>query len=124
MKKKVNYPYPVRVVDAPIKKNSHLWRLYMQRHRQNFPYQYHNGGIWPFVGGFWAMALAQFVSPHTAWKELERMAVANSLNDWEFNEWIHGKSGKPMGMGGQSWNAAMFIMAFRVLSDKKRLFGI
>ena len=55
----VDDPYPVRSVLRPIARRSRLWRPYMARHRQNFPWQYHNGGIWPFVGGFWVMALAQ-----------------------------------------------------------------
>ena len=54
---KANEPYPVRVVHLPIKENSKLWRPYMSRHKQNMPHQYHNGGIWPFVGGFWVLLL-------------------------------------------------------------------
>jgi hypothetical protein len=56
---RVNRPFPVRVVHAPIRRDSTLWRPYMLRHTQNLPFQYHNGGIWPFVGGFWVMLLAQ-----------------------------------------------------------------
>lgn len=119
---KINEPYPVRVVHAPIKQRSRLWRPYMQRHKQNFPYQYHNGGIWPFVGGFWVVLLAKAARKELAWTELERFAEANSLNNWEFNEWIHGKSGVPMGMAGQSWNAAMFILAYHALQDNMKVF--
>ncbi len=52
---RVNEPYPVRVVCEPIREASVFWRPYMSRHRQNFAWQYHNGGIWPFVGasGSW-----------------------------------------------------------------------
>ncbi len=53
----VSDPYPVRVVTRPIKQSNSLWRPYMARHRQNFVWQYHNGGIWPMVGGFWISAL-------------------------------------------------------------------
>jgi glycogen debranching enzyme len=57
-KANVNNPYPVRAVTRPIKRSSPLWRRYMARHRQNLVWQYHNGGIWPMVGGFWILALA------------------------------------------------------------------
>src|ERR1700726_1251431 len=57
-RERVNDPYPVRVVTRPIKRSHSLWRPYMARHRQNFVWQYHNGGIWPMVGGFWVAALA------------------------------------------------------------------
>jgi len=91
-------PYPVRTVHTPIRKNSPLWRSYMERHKQNFPHQYHNGGIWPFIGGFWVILLSKVKRSGYEWKELERLAEANSLNNWEFNEWLHGKTGRPMGM--------------------------
>ncbi|MFN3532732.1 MAG: glycoside hydrolase 100 family protein, partial [Candidatus Brocadia sp.] len=117
----INQPYPVKVVLDPIQENSPFWRPYMRRHKQNLPYQYHNGGIWPFVGGFWVMLLAKLGRKGLAWKELERFASANKVNNWEFNEWLHGMTGKPRGMAGQSWNAAMFILAFHALRDNVRL---
>ena len=43
------------------------------------------------------------------------MARANQVNDWEFNEWFQGQTGRPLGMPGQSWNAAMYLLAFRAL---------
>lgn len=108
-------PYPVRVVLHPLTRQHDLWRRYMERHQQNLVHQYHNGGIWPFVGGFWVMALAQLGQRDLAWAELERLAQVNALDDWRFTEWFHGRSLQPMGMAGQSWNAATFLMARRAL---------
>ncbi|WP_243373654.1 glycoside hydrolase 100 family protein [Geotalea sp. SG265] len=117
---KAHRPFPLRVVGRPIQIREPLWRLYMHRHRQNFPWQYHNGGIWPFVGGFWVMLLARLGKREQALIELTRLAEANRINDWEFNEWFHGLTGEPRGMAGQSWNAAMFILACRTVMDRKR----
>jgi glycogen debranching enzyme len=117
-----NEPYPIRVVGAPIRQDSALWRLYMQRHRQNLPWQYHNGGIWPFVGGFWVLLLARLGKQRQAWEELEKLALANRVRDWEFNEWFHGQSGEPMGMARQSWNAALYVLAYRTLTGEARSF--
>jgi glycogen debranching enzyme len=114
----VNRPYPVRVVSSPVERDSPLWRTYMGRYQQNFPYKYHNGGIWPFVGAFWVILLSQLGRKKLASEELYRLAESNRINNWEFNEWFHGKTGKPMGMAGQSWNAAMFILAYRSLIKK------
>lgn len=118
----VNHPFPLRVVSSPIRKNSPLWRPYMERYKQNYPHQYHNGGIWPFVAGFWIMLLHRLGRKRLAWQELGRYAEANKINGWEFNEWFHGKTGRPMGMPGQSWNAAMFILAFHCLKDGIKVF--
>jgi hypothetical protein len=104
-------PYPVRAVTHPIKESSSLWRPYMARHRQNHVWQYHNGGIWPMVGGFWICALADAGRGEQARPELVRLARACAVRDWAFTEWLHGKTLAPRGMPGQSWNAAAFLMA-------------
>jgi len=101
----------------PIRRTDSLWRAYMARHRQNFEHRYHNGGIWPFIGGFWVMTLALLGKRRLAARQLERLARVNAINGWEFNEWFHGKTGKPSGMAGQSWNAAMYLLALRALES-------
>jgi len=110
-------PYPVRVVLHPLSRQHPLWRAYMGRHQQNIVHQYHNGGIWPFVGGFWVMALARLGALEMARAELARLAQVNALDDWRFTEWFHGRTLSPMGMAGQSWNAATFLLARRALLD-------
>jgi hypothetical protein len=114
-----NAAFPVRVVGEPISKDNPLWRAYMGRHRQNLAHQYHNGGIWPFVGGFWVMVLSVIGKAKKAQQELEKLASANHVNGWEFNEWFHGQSNEPKGMAGQSWNAAMFLLAKHTLQTGK-----
>jgi hypothetical protein len=110
-------PHPVRVVGEPLRPDQPDWRPYMQRHRQNFPYQYHNGGIWPFAGAFWALLVAQLDGLEAGWEALAGVAAANRVAGWRFSEWLHGRTGTPAGMAGQSWNAAAFIFAYRVLED-------
>jgi glycogen debranching enzyme len=118
----VNDPYPVRVVTHPIKQNSSLWRPYMARHRQNFVWQYHNGGIWPMVGGFWTAALVAAGRVEQAKAELVKLARACALRNWMFTEWLHGKTLAPRGMPGQSWNAAAFLMAEHMVSTDRAVF--
>jgi len=107
----VHEPYPVRAVVRPIRKQSALWRPYMARHRQNSAWQYHNGGVWPMVGGFWVAALARCGFKREARAELAKLARACALDDWAFAEWLHGRTSAPRGMRGQSWNAAAFLLA-------------
>ena len=120
----VNDPYPVRVVCDPIEERSFLWRPYMSRHRQNFAWQYHNGGVWPFVGGFWVAALAESGLHEPARRDLVRLARANALDDWAFHEWLHGRTLAPSGMRGQSWNAAAFLIACHVVAARGPLFDL
>ncbi|MGE5469528.1 MAG: glycoside hydrolase 100 family protein [Bacteroidota bacterium] len=107
----VDAAYPVRVTCTPIGRDDPYWRTYMGRHRQNLEHRYHNGGIWPFVGGFWVLALAAAGYHAEAERELAGLACAAAANHWEFNEWFHGRTGKPEGMPHQTWNAAMFLLA-------------
>ena len=114
--------YPLRALCDPVPEDSYLWRPYMLRHRQNLPWQYHNGGIWPFVGAFWVLALKAADDEPGAWAALERVAEVNALARWRFSEWLHGQTLKCAGMAGQSWNAAAFLMAYHALVQDDCLF--
>ncbi len=82
---------------------------------RNNPECYHNGGIWPFIGGFYLLALNKMGSAQFG-SALQSLADANALvvskGDMGFNEWQHGITGEPMGQDGQSWNAGMYIAAY------------
>jgi glycogen debranching enzyme len=112
---KVDDPWPVRTVTRPIDEGHDLWRAYMGRHRQNHPHQYHNGGIWPFIGGFWVLSLLSLGLRDEAAAALAAVARANAEAGWRFTEWFHGRTLAPMGMPGQTWNAATFLLALRAL---------
>ncbi len=107
-------PFPTKAIYPPIFPGEPNWRDYYRSRNLNLPHQYHNGGIWPMIGGFHVAALVR----HQWLKEAERLllslAEANrqGLNDeWEFNEWLHGERGHPMGFAHQGWSAAMFLYA-------------
>ncbi len=119
----VHEPYPVRAVVRPIRRASALWRPYMARHRQNLAWQYHNGGIWPMLGGFWVAALARCGRKREARAGLLALARACALGDWAFDEWLHGRTSKPRGMPGQSWNAAAYLMAEHVVAGGRDPFA-
>ncbi len=117
-------PYPIRAVTHPIKQHTSLWRPYMARHRQNYAWQYHNGGIWPMVGGFWILALAKAGRFEQAKNELVKLARVCAVRNWAFTEWLHGKTLAPRGMAGQSWNAAAFLMAEHALATRTDVFSL
>ena len=90
----------------------------MARHGQNLAWQYHNGGVWPMIGGFWVAALAGNGRRRRAAQNLAALARANALGGWRFSEWLHGRSLAPRGMPGQSWNAAAFLIALHALQSR------
>ncbi|MCL6567622.1 MAG: hypothetical protein K6T35_01750, partial [Meiothermus silvanus] len=102
----------------PIYPGDRDWREYYRSRNLNLPHQYHNGGIWPFLGGFYVITLAQVGKLHEAEVALDLLAQANRLGrsqEWEFNEWIHGLSGRPMGHPLQAWSAGMYVFAYHWL---------
>jgi glycogen debranching enzyme len=114
-------PYPVRVLNPVIYPGSKEWREYYRNNNLNLPNQYHNGGIWPFVGGFYVAALVKTGRLAEAQCQLEKLAELNRLGveePWEFNEWCHGVSGQPMGYPHQAWSAGMYIFAYHCVQNE------
>ncbi len=110
----LNEPYPVSSFYPVVNPGDKEWRDYFRVRNLNQPHHYHNGGIWGFIGGFYVAALVQAGRLDEAAYQLDKLAQMNKLgvrDDWEFNEWFHGTSGRPMGFAGQSWSAAMYLYA-------------
>ncbi len=121
LKQKISVPYPVRVLDNPILKSEREWNEVMEHYDKNRPWHYHNAGIWPYVGGFWVIMLYKIGQKKIAKIELGKLALVNKVNNWQFNEWFNGQTGQSQGMPGQSWNAAMFILAYHCLKGDFKL---
>lgn len=83
----------------------------------NPPHSYHNGGVWPMIGGFHTLALALRGRAGEAESQLDRLAAANQVGDWGFHEWLHGVTGKPHGSRDQTWNAGAYVLAFFAVAD-------
>ena len=82
----------------------------------NLPGEYHNGGVWPFVCGFYVAALVAAGRQRLATKKLEALArivqPARTANvAFGFNEWIRAQDGMPRGQDWQTWSAAMYLFA-------------
>jgi glycogen debranching enzyme len=122
-------PYPVRVWLQPETPPERDWGMFkptadrfQDEEWRNPPYCYHNGAIWPFVGGFYVAALARGGHHRTAEQALVRLARANQVGvdgAWEFREWLHGQTGEPHGAQQQTWNAGMYVVAQQALEGKQ-----
>ncbi|GAC1319267.1 MAG: hypothetical protein NVSMB2_14470 [Chloroflexota bacterium] len=107
-------PFPVKAIHPPIYPGDKDWREYYRSRNLNLPNQYHNGGIWPFIGGFYVATLVHTGRLDDARAQLHALALANQqgVHDaWEFNEWLHGQTGLPMGYPHQAWSAGMYLFA-------------
>jgi hypothetical protein len=119
-------PYPTKAIYPPIYPGESHWRDYYRSHNLNLPHQYHNGGIWPLIGGLHVATLVRHGWYSDAEEMLVSLAHANQQgvnHEWEFNEWLHGERGHPMGYAQQAWSAAMYLYAENaVVSGKLPLF--
>lgn len=113
----VSAPFPSRTWTEPVdpEEPSSMFIPGVETHLDprwsNAPYHYHNGGIWPFVGGFHTAALALHSREDDASALLNKLAAANELGGWGFHEWLHGVSGEPRGARDQTWNAGTYLLA-------------
>ncbi|MBN2049880.1 MAG: HAD-IIB family hydrolase [Spirochaetales bacterium] len=114
----VNEPAPVANLYPPVSAGDPDWRPYFTVNLLNLPHHYHNGGIWPFIGSYWVQFISRLGMKDLAGQELYRLAQVNEkgvAGDWEFNEWVHGLTGRPLGKSFQAWSAAGYIKAYRDL---------
>ena len=110
----VNDPHPIANLYPVVTSGDSDWRSYYAVNLLNLPHHYHNGGIWPFVGGHWVRFVNKLGLRDLALQELYRLAQLNKLgvqSEWEFNEWAHGRTGRPMGKAYQAWSASEYIRA-------------
>jgi hypothetical protein len=106
---------PMKALYPNVQPGDSDWRDYYGM--LNLPGRYHNGGVWPFIGAFWVAALTKLGLHEEAGRALERLAALNRVG--EFNEWHHGHTGEPMGVGDQAWSAGMYIYAWHCVRERR-----
>ncbi len=94
----------------------------------NNPGEYHNGGIWPFICGFYIAALVAAKRYKLAEEKLVALTNCVKLRghtegvSFGFNEWIKAQTGKPMGQDWQTWSAALYLYAAKCVEEKQTPF--
>ena len=88
----------------------------------NNPGEYHNGGIWPFICGFYVAALVAAKRYTLAKEKLVALTHCIKLSvsgnvEFGFNEWIKAQDGKPMGQDWQTWSAALYLYAAKCVEE-------
>jgi len=93
----------------------------------NNPGEYHNGGIWPFICGFYVAALVAAKRYTLAREKLlilthcVQLSVSDNV-EFGFNEWIKAQDGKPMGQDWQTWSAALYLYAAQCVETENTPF--
>jgi len=93
----------------------------------NMPGEYHNGGIWPFICGFYIAALVAARKYKLAGEKLLALTalVKESQNKdlgFGFNEWHKAQDGKVRGQDWQTWSAAMYLYAAKCVEERRTPF--
>jgi GH15 family glucan-1,4-alpha-glucosidase len=104
--------HPCPSIYPPVEPGTRDWRDYYGS--LNVPHQYHNGGIWPFIGGFYVAALVKAGRFGEAAAALSRLAELN--RETGFCEWVHGQTLAPLGVREQAWSAGMYLYASECLA--------
>lgn len=105
---------PVRAIHPPIERGEPDWREYYGS--LNSPGQYHNGGVWPFLGGFYVAALVK--AGHFDQAEEALLALADLNLSGNFCEWHHAETLEPLGVPEQAWSAGMFLFAVECVAKR------
>jgi len=89
---------------------------------KNTPYEYHNGGLWPMITGFYVADLARRQQTESAKTYLAAIHRANALvmddEPWGFPEFVHGRRLTSGGTRHQGWSAAAAIIGHHAVNGK------
>ncbi len=108
-----------------IQPNGQDWRPRYQKYNQ--PGHYHNGGVWPFVCGFYIAALVAAGRDGLAARKLAALTelvrpARKAKVKYGFNEWIKAQTGRPRGRDWQTWSAAMYLYAVECVEQGRTPF--
>lgn len=89
---------------------------------RNRPHEYHNGGLWPMITGFYVAALAVHGEYERGRRFLEAVHRGNALSHegepWGFPEFVDGERYQPGGNQPQGWSAAGAVIGHHALEGR------
>lgn len=102
----------------PILQEDEHWNLLRNNCKyefRNYPYEFHNGGTWPMVNGFFGLALLYKSEQKTAEDILEKINHANAKEEYSFYENFNTQTQSPNGVSLCAWSAAATILVHQSL---------
>lgn len=96
----------------PIQESDLDWNLLKNNCKyefRNYPYEFHNGGSWSMVNGFYGLALLSKNQKEKASQVLNSINSANEIENYSFFENFNTKTSKPNGVAFCAWSAAAAV---------------
>ncbi|MGH1386946.1 glycoside hydrolase 100 family protein [Kordia sp.] len=100
------------------------WKLLVNNCKyefRNFPYEFHNGGTWQMVNGFYGMSLVSqnyIENPQSVLKAIQQL---NAKENYGFYENFNTKTQKAIGVPQCTWSAAGEILLEQYINGKRLL---
>ena len=97
----------------PVYENDTDWHLLKNNCKyefRNFPNEFHNGGSWSMVNGFFGLGLLKMTQKEEAITVLEAINQANAVDDFSFYENFNSQTKSPNGVPYCTWSAAATVM--------------
>ncbi len=88
---------------------------------RNYPYEFHNGGTWQMVNGFYGIGLLANNAFAKAENILHQINVLNEKEEGSFYENFNSKTGDPNGVPFCAWSAAGSVLLEQSLQNNKLL---
>jgi GH15 family glucan-1,4-alpha-glucosidase len=107
---------PLQLLPAfwpPIKESDLDWNLLKNNCKyefRNYPNEFHNGGSWSMVNGFYGLALLAKAKNSEALQLLNAINEANAVEDFSFYENFNSETKVPNGVPFCAWSAAATVM--------------
>lgn len=108
----------------PIFQDDEHWSLLKNNCKyefRNYPYEFHNGGSWSMVNGFFGLALFSKSEKEAANLILEKINHANAKSDYSFFENFNTQTQEPNGVSYCAWSAAAAILVHQSLNNNFKI---
>jgi len=105
-----------------IMRGSEQWQHLRQNYLftfKNKPHEYHNGGLWPLVHGFFLATMAKPSSPARASQYLTAFAMTLEKDKYCFPEFYNGKTLRAGGTTELGFSAAAYVLAHHAIIEGK-----
>lgn len=114
---------PLRLLPAfwpPIEETDIDWNLLRNNCKyefRNYPNEFHNGGSWSMVNGFYGLGLLSKERKQEASEVLDAINAANAVENYSFYENFNSQTKEPNGVPFCAWSAAAAVMLHQSINS-------